>query len=661
MPHIGNIVGSHLPADIFARFCRSKGFDTVFIGGSDENGTPSEVAAQQLGITPKELCDVLYPVHKKIYDWLKISYDNFSRTSRKIHHELTQEIFLKIYKNGFISKGKLKLPYCEHCDRYLPDRYVEGTCPYCGYEHARGDQCEKCTNLLDPEQLIDPRCKLCGNRPEIREEEHLFFDINKLSDKLEKWIKSNKHWREQVRALALGWIKEGLKPRCITRNLKWGIKVPLKGFEHLLFYVWFDAPLGYVSGTKEWAENIGKPEEWEKYWKDSRTKIYHFIGKDNIPFHTIFWPGTLMAVGGFNLPWNVVGLQFLNYEGNKISKSRSWGIFCERLPESGLKSDIWRYYLTFLIPETKDTEFTWDTFKKRINNELVANIGNFIYRTLIFIHRYFEGLIPKPEKFTEQDEALIKKIRESPEKIGKLLYEVRLRDGLQEILSLSGEGNKYFQDNKPWELIKKDKKRCRTVLYVCANLCRSLAIFLSPYLPDASRKLWQQLNLKGNPERNTWDSASELNVKPNHKIKKPRILFEKLDEEKIKKVKKIVTKITPIEKYFKEEGDMISFKQFKKMEMKVGTVKKAEEVIGSKKLIKMQVDFGGETRQVVAGLKEHYRPEDLEGKQYVFVTNLEHAKFMGEESEAMILAAVEGKEVVLLKPEKQVGDGTRVE
>lgn len=551
MPHIGNIVGSHLPADIFARFCRSKGVDTVFIGGSDENGTPSEVAAQELGITPQTLCDTLFKVHKEIYDWLNISYDNFSRTSRKIHHKTTQEFFLKIYKKGFVSKGKLKLPFCKKCSRHLPDRYVEGICPHCGYEYARGDQCEKCTRLLDPKQLINPKCKICNSQPEIREVEHLFFELNKLSEKLENWIKSNDHWREQVRSLALGWIKEGLNPRCITRDLKWGIKVPLKEFEDKVFYVWFDAPIGYISGTKEWAERIGKPEEWKKYWCDPKTKIYHFIGKDNIPFHTIFWPGMLMANGEYNLPWQVAGLQYVNYEGDKISKSRGWGIFCERLSNSGLKPDIWRYYLTFLIPETKDSEFTWNAFEKRINNELIANLGNFIYRTLSFIYKHFDKSVPKPDILRKEDKELIRKIEKSAEEIGELIESVRLREGLQEILKLSAEGNKYFQNNEPWELIKNDKKRCGTVLYICANLCRSLAIFLSPYLPDASKELWEQLNLEGNPEENLWDSASELKLKPAHQIKKPRILFEKLDAEKIAEVKKIVTKVTPLENYFR--------------------------------------------------------------------------------------------------------------
>lgn len=654
LPHIGNLVGSHLPADIFARFCRLKKWEIVFIGGSDENGTPSEITAQKLGITPKKLCDTLYEIHKKIYEWFNISYDNFSRTSRPIHHKTTQEFFLRIHKNGFISEGTLKLPFCPKCKRFLPDRYVEGTCPHCDYENARGDQCENCGNLLDPEQLINPKCSLCGTTPTFKDVKHLFIDLPKLSSRLEKWIKSNKHWKEQVTALALSWIKEGLKPRCITRDLKWGVKVPLKEYEDKVFYVWFDAPIGYISSTKEWSQKIGRPKEWEKYWKDSRVKIYNFLGKDNIPFHTIFWPGMLIANGEFNLPYQVIGLQYCNYEGRKISKSKGWGVFCDRILDAGLDPDIWRYYFIHLIPETRDTEFKWKEFEHRINNELVANLGNFIYRTLSFVWHNFDCKVPDPGKLDSTDERLVNTIKKYVERIGKLLEEVRLRDALSETINLSIEGNKYFQQAQPWKLTKK----ARAAIYISVNLCRTLAILIKPYLPGSSEKLWEILNLE---EEQSWDDAAELKIKPGHKIKKPEILFKKLKKEDIEKVKEIVTKVTPLEKIF-GGSKMISFDEFKKVEMKVGKIVKVEEIAGAKKLLKLKVDFGnGVVKQAVAGIKGYYKPEELEGKQFVFVTNLEPKKIMNELAEVMILAAVRDDKIVLIKPEKEIEEGANVE
>lgn len=548
IPHIGNIVGSHLPADIFARYCRLKGYETIFIGGTDENGTPIEVAAIELKVSPKELTDALYKIHKEIYDWFGISYDNFSRTSLNIHHKTTQEFFKKVHQNGFISEDLLKLPFCEKDKLFLPDRYVYGTCPHCGYENARGDQCEKCTSLLDPDQLIDPRCKICGNKPVIKEVKHLFLEFDKLEAKIEKWVKSNRHWREQVVNLALGWIKEGLKKRCITRDLKWGVPVPLKGYENKVFYVWFDAPIGYLSFTKEWAEKTGNGEKWKEFWQDEKTLIYNFLGKDNIPFHTIFWPGMIIAGGEYNLPYNVIGLQYCNYEGGKISKSKKWGIFCEKLIEAKIEPDIWRFYLTYLIPETKDTEFKWEEFENRINNELVGNLGNFVHRTLSFIWNFLDGKIQKGD-FSDEEEKLIEKIKKSKIKTQELLENVKLRDALTEILSLSANGNKYFQENQPWELIKKNKERCNTVLFICAELCKSLAILISPFLPKSSKEILRQLNTK---KDTGWNNVGKIDLKDGHKINEPTVIFEKLTKDKIGELKEEVTQTTSLEKFFEK-------------------------------------------------------------------------------------------------------------
>ena len=546
VPHVGNIVGSHLPADIFARYCRLKGYETLFVGGADENGTPTEVAALELKVSTQRLTDVFYAVHKRIYDWFEISYDNFSRTSLPIHHRTTQDFFLNIYGKGFVSAGTLTLPYCENDRLFLADRYVQGTCPVCGYAFARGDQCENCATLLEPSQLIDPKCKIDGSTPVFRDSENLFLELGKLEGELKAWIDSNGHWRRQVSALALAWIKEGLKKRSITRDLKWGVPVPLKGYEDKIFYVWFDAPIGYVSSTKEWAERSGDPDAWKRYWLDPGTSVYNFLGKDNIPFHTIFWPGMLMAHGGFNLPYDVVGLQYCNYEGDKISKSRNWGIFCEKVVGSGLDPDVWRYYLTYLIPETKDTEFKWEDFENRVNNELVANIGNFVHRTLTFVSNFLGGVV-EPLEPGEDGRELRGRVQAEAEQADAALADVRLRDAMRNVLQVATLGNEYFQRSQPWVLIKQDPRRCRQVISSCVEVCRVLAVLIDPYLPASSRRIYRFLGLTGQP---SWDDiAAPLGALT---IQKPEILFRKLEKPEVERLKSVVTKSTDAADYFKQ-------------------------------------------------------------------------------------------------------------
>lgn len=539
VPHCGNIVGSHLPADIFSRFCRLKGYDTLFIGGTDEHGTPIIIAAQKRGMSPQELSDYFYKIHKEIYDWFNFKYDNFSRTSREVHHQTSQEFFLKIYKAGYILEKELKLPFCLSCQRFLPDRYIEGICPHCSYESARGDQCENCGRVLDPIELKEPRCATCGSQDiEFRKTKHLFLDLRKLSDKLKSWIESNKHWRKQVSSLALGWIEEGLKPRCITRDLKWGVQVPLKKYQDKRLYVWLEAPVGYVSSTKE------KFDNWQDYWQNPESKIYHFVGKDNIVFHTIFWPGTVMAQGEFNLPHNVVGLQFLNYEGGKFSKSQGRGVFCENLPKAGLAADYWRFYLSFVIPETGDTDFKWEEFKERVNGDLIGNLANFIHRTLSMVEQYFGGEIKEQElnNLVSLDKEFVEKIKKGASRVDELLEKVELREALKEILALSAEGNKYVDYKAPWKEIKKDKKRVAKTLILCFNLCKTLAILINPYLPETSEKIWQQLNLKTEvSNEGNWQKAGKIDIK-SCQISKPEILFEKLEDKKIEELKTITSK-----------------------------------------------------------------------------------------------------------------------
>jgi methionyl-tRNA synthetase len=546
VPHVGNIVGSHLPADIFARYCRLKGYETLFVGGADENGTPTEVAAIELKVTPRRLTDVFYAVHKSIYDWFEISYDNFSRTSLPVHHKTTQDLFLKIYENGYVTKGVMRLPFCETDKLFLADRYIVGKCPVCGYEFARGDQCENCATLLEPEQLIDPKCKICGSVPVFKDSDNLFLELEKLQPQLEAWIISQKHWRKQVSSLALAWIKEGLRRRSITRDLKWGVPVPLKGFEDKIFYVWFDAPIGYVSSTKEWAERSGDPKRWEDYWLDPETRIYNFLGKDNIPFHTIFWPGMLMASGGLNLPYDVVGLQYCNYEGDKISKSRNWGIFCEKVVQSGLDPDIWRYYLTYLIPETKDTEFRWDDFQSRVNNELVAAIGNFVHRTLTFASNFLGGVVEKKELGDEERQVEAKVLVHVAEE-DVALQEARLKDALKNVLQIAIIGNEYFQRNEPWALIKSDPEACRRVIYCCLNICRVLAVTMAPFLPGSSKKIEALLGLGGL----SWEGKLDFSLGAVEMAAKPDILFKKIDDKEVARLKSTVTKSSDAAEFFK--------------------------------------------------------------------------------------------------------------
>ncbi len=635
VPHLGNIVGSHLPADIFSRYCRLVGHETLFIGGTDEHGTASEIAAYKYGITPQELCDFFYKIHKDIYDWFQISYDNFSRTSRPIHYQTTQDFLKKVWQNGYILEKTVLLPFCKSCQRQLSDRYIEGTCPYCSYEKARGDQCENCSKILDPARLKFPFCAVCHSKDiHFAEKKHLFLNLEKLSPALEKWINSNKYWRPQVRALALAWIEEGLKPRCITRNLKWGVPVPFKGYEDLVFYVWVDAPIGYISSTKEW-----HAQKWKSFWQNKKARIYHFIGKDNIPFHTIFFPGMLMASGTFSLPYNVLGLQYLNYEGGKFSKSQNRGVFCENLAKAGLEADYWRFYSVYLIPETKDTEFYWKEFQESINNKLIGNFANFVNRTLSFLDSKFAGKIPKP-KVTPKDKAFWKEAEQQIDSAVNALEEVELRQGLEEILALSALGNKYFQENEPW----KDLERAKTVLYICANLCLSQGLLIQPYLPATSQRILQMLKV----EAKDWKNIKKLNLKAGHQIQKPKLLFHKLEDGQIEELK---TKTSKVTEYFSEKKKIETHKPFP-ADLRVAKILSVADHPNADTLYLLQIDLGTEKRQLVAGLKKYFSKEQLVNKKIVVCVNLKPAKIRGRESKGMLLAANDGQKVALLEAEK---------
>ncbi len=611
IPHLGNVIGSHLPADIFARYCRLAGYETYFVGGTDEHGTATEFTAQKQGITPKKLCDTLYKEHKKIYDWFKISYDNFSRTSRPLHHKLVQEFFLGLHKNGYITEKEIKIPFCLSCDKGLADRYIKGTCPHCGYEKADGDQCEKCASVLNPIELVEPFCAVCESHEiEFRDVKHLFLDLEKAVPKISKWLDENKELRSQVRNLAKGWIKRGIEPRCITRDLKWGVPVPLKGFEDKVFYVWFDNVLGYVTSTVELL-----PKKGQKLWQDPKTQTYYFVGKDNIPFHTIFWPGQILGEGSYVLPHNVVGLQYLNFEGKKFSKSKKVGVFADQVQASGIPLDYWRFYLLNILPETKDTDFSVADFQERVNKELIGNFGNFVNRTLNFIWNKCDG---KVEKIVKKDVAFEKKVRGHVENILNSYEHCKLRDALLELLKLSDLGNQYFNEKEPW------KTNDAQALAYCYELCRILGILFSPVLVDSTEVLKKYLNTKN--EKWEFDYSSK-------KIKKPAILYQKLE-------------------------DLSAFeKESFPLDLRLGKVVAVEEHPKSDRLFVFTVDFGNEIgkKQCVTSLREHLGKEAFLGKKIVFCMNLKPAKFRGELSEVMILAAEEGKKIILLEVEGKIG------
>ncbi|MEM0481220.1 MAG: methionine--tRNA ligase [Candidatus Aenigmatarchaeota archaeon] len=523
LPHLGNIAGSHLPADIYAKFLKLLGKDVIFVGGTDEHGSPIEIAALKQNKNPKDLCNELYEIHKKIYNWLRIDYDIFSRTSNKTNHELTQYIFKKLYENGYIFEQIQELPYCENCKRFLPDRYVEGICPYCKYEKARGDQCENCGRLLDPKDLIEPKCAICGNKPIFKESKHLFLDLRKFEKRLKKWIEK-KNWKENVKNFALSWIKEGLKPRSITRDLNWGIKVPLEGYENKVFYVWFDAPIGYISATKEFTE------DWKNIWlKNSKARIIHFLGKDNIPFHTIFWPAMLLGTKEFNLPYYVFGLEYLNFEGRKISKSQNWGVFIEvendkiliRINEKKyeIEPDYIRFYLAYILPENKDSNFSVSEFKEKVNKELIGNFGNFVYRVLSFIEKYYNSEVPRGKI----DKEVLKNVKNFKKEIKSLINNFEIKKTLYKILELSSFANKYFQENEPW---KNEDKR-NDVIITSINLVKDLSILFWPFITNSSEKIFKLINYDFEP-KGSFKKIGKVEIKSKHKVKS-EIIFKPLE------------------------------------------------------------------------------------------------------------------------------------
>ena len=667
-PHLGNLIGSTLSADVFARFLRMKGEEVVFVSGSDSHGTPISVEAKKINasngehISAEQLAFKYHKIIKDLHEKWLISFDNYTITHNPTHIELVKKIYLDIEKNGFIIEKEIESLYCENNDLFLPDRFVEGTCPNCKDDGARGDQCDKCQKLLTPLELLEPRCAICGNTPVIRKTKHWYLDLSQLQDQLKKLIEENEILPSNARQMCLSWIAEGLHERAITRDLDWGIAAPFKGAEDKTIYVWFEAVLGYITAVKEWADKlINEPDKFDYFWKDPNTKTVYFIGKDNIIFHLIVFPGLLIAYNKDKkesdklvLPYNVSSTEWLLYENEKFSKSRGVGIWID----DALKLaplDYWRFNLIFNRPETGDTSFLWSEFENNIKT-LNDNIGNFVHRTLTFIEKQFNSKIPEKIEYDETDKKFIERINNISAEVGESLLNFKIRKAIRDIVNFGKEGNIFLNQKAPWHLIKEDKKAAGHIFNICSQAVYALAVLLGPFIPETSEKILSYLNAPKLKEL-TWDSINENSIKAGIGIKKPKPLFQKLEIEDIKKEYKKLKEKKPEE----GEKDLISYEDFKKLDIRVALVENVEKVPKADKLYKISINLGTEKRILVAGLAEHYKVEDLKGKKIIVLTNLEPRKLRGILSHGMLLAAVEGDNVSILVPDKDLPLGARIE
>jgi methionyl-tRNA synthetase len=673
--HLGHLSGAYLPADIYVRYSRLKERDIIYICGSDEHGVPITISADKEGITPKEIIDRYHEINKKAFEAFGMSFDIYSRTSIPLHHETAKEWFLEYYNRGLLKEDRTMQFFDVKARMFLPDRYVEGTCPNCGFEEARSDECENCGALYDPSELKHPKSKISGEPPVLRETSHWYFPFGKYQERLEEYIKvhsSAYNWKENVINYCRGWFKDGLKERAVTRDLDWGVQVPLENANGKVLYVWIEAVLGYISATKELSIQKGNPDMWKEYWQGENTKYIAFIGKDNIVFHCIIFPAMIMAWNDgerdkFILPQNVPANEFLNFEGKKFSKSRNWGIdaidFLKIFP-----ADPLRYTLAANLPEIRDTDFYWKEFQLRNNSELADILGNFINRTFTFVHKHFEGKVPQRGELKEIDTAMLKRISEYPEKVGTLFDCYKIKDGTNEIMFLARECNKYFNDSEPWKCIKADKERCATALNICLNAIYTLAELLSPVIPGSSDKIFKMLNSK--PVH--WDNSGSDNMKEGHQLNQTEIIFKKIEDEVIQEqMEKLGKTADAIQEETKagaaketkpaEPKAEVTYDEFMKTELKVAEVIGAERIEKSEKLLKLRVKLGSEERQIIAGIAKHYTPEEILGKRVLIVANLKPAKLMGLESQGMVLAAetADGKLEILSLPDT-VNSGSRV-
>ena len=663
--HIGHLAGCYIPSDIYVRYLRSKGKEVAYVCGSDEHGVAITIKAKKEGKTPQEIVDRYHEMMKGSFKEFGISFDHYSRTSAKIHHETAQELFKDLYQKGEFLEQTTEQYYDEEAEQFLADRYIEGTCPKCGNERAYGDQCERCGTSLSPTELINPKSKLSGRTPVLKETKHWFLDLARYTNFLKQWILEEHadDWKNNVLGQCRSWLEagDGLQARSMTRDMEWGIPVPVDGAEGKVLYVWFDAPIGYISSTKEWAAEKGI--DWEPYWKDKDTKLVHFIGKDNIVFHCIIFPAILKTHGGFILPDNVPANEFLNLEGDKISTSRNWAVWLhEYLEEFPGKQDVLRYVLTANAPETKDNDFTWKDFQTRNNSELVAIYGNFINRAVVLTHKYYQGVIPLRGELVGYDEEVIAAMGEFPEKIAASLERYRFREALGLMMDLARLGNKYLADTEPWKVIKTDPDRTATILNIALNIAANLAIVSEPFLPFTAGKLVEMFGMK----TLNWDAAGSAELlSSGHVLGEMGLLFDKIEDETVEKQ---VQKLLDAKKMNEAENaqvpvmkELITYDDFAKLDMRVVTVLEAEKMPKSKKLIKLKVDTGLGHRTVLSGVAEHFEPEFLIGKQVTMLINLAPRKMMGIDSEGMILMAEDkdGK-LKLLTPHEGTASGSTI-
>ena len=649
--HIGHLAGAYLPADIYTRFQRRKGREVIHICGTDENGVPITISAEKQGVSPQKIVDKYHNIIKKSFDGFGISFDNFSRTSLPEHYKLAQEFFLKLYNKGYISEKTERQFFCPNCRRFLPDRYVEGTCPYCGYENARGDQCEKCGRWLEPTMLINPKCKICGTTPVLKETKHWYFNLSTFQEKLQVWISEKKHWRDNVKQFVQGWFQEGLKPRAITRDLNWGVPVPLKEAENKVLYVWFDAPIGYISSTIEWAKNKGEPEKWKDYWQSKDTKLVHFIGKDNIIFHAVVWPAMLMGTEDYILPDDIPANEFLNMEGGKISTSRNWAVWLDEYIKE-FPPDYMRYYLTIIAPETKDSDFRWKEFQQRVNTELINSLGNFVNRVLTFVKNYFGNIIPRPDKLSGDAQQILKKIEYTVDEIENNIEGYQMRKAIRSFMDLADTGNRYYDASAPWSVIKENPEEAKNIIYTCCILIDALADISEPFIPFSAERIKKMI---GMPFRE-WDAIKTPQIKGGETLNDVKILYKKIENEDVEiQIKKLGK-----EKKMEQEKEFVTIQDFKKMGLKTGKIISVERVENADKLYKLQVDLGNEKRTLVAGLVKYYSEDELLGKTIIVITNLEPAVIRGIKSEGMLLAAESGEIVSILQPDKDVPPGSEI-
>ena len=656
--HIGHLAGVYVPSDIYTRYLRMKGADVLSICGSDEHGVPITLKARNEGITPQEVVDRYHSLNKKAFEDFGITFDIYSRTSNKVHYETASDFFLNLYNKGEFTEKTTEQYYDEEAGCFLADRYIMGTCPQCGNENAYGDQCEKCGTSLSPNELINPHSTISGSKPVLRKTLHWYLPLDKYEGWLKKWIlEEHKEWKTNVYGQCKSWIDQGLQARAVSRDLDWGVPVPVDGAEGKVLYVWFDAPIGYISATKELTP------DWEKYWKDPETKLVHFIGKDNIVFHCIIFPSMLKAEGSFILPDNVPANEFLNLENDKISTSRNWAVWLnEYLEEFPGKQDVLRYTLCSNAPETKDNDFTWKDFQARNNNELVAILGNFVNRTLVLTNNYYNGMVPGRGVTDENDNFVLAEISRLKINVETSLETYRFREALKEAMNLARLGNKYLTDAEPWKIIDSDPERVKTIMNIALQITANLTIVLEPFLPFSMAKLRKWIDI----DMMKWDDGGSTDLlKPGHHINKPDLLFSKIEKEEIdrqiskleaakKANESVSTRILP-------SKDPVSFDDFTKVDIRTATILEAEKVPKTTKLLKLRIDTGLDTRTIVSGIAEYYDPESIIGKQISIVANLEPRKIKGIESKGMILMAEDkdGK-LVIVTPADKVSNGSPI-